>query len=161
MHHDETVIVPYLRGELPDAERRDVEAHRGGCAECTAVADDFRSILGALAQAAPKPPEVHWGRYRAELRAKLDQRLGRRVVARRWWPVSVALSGALAAVLMFLAVPDTRRDVRVADLGAVEETMIGGRLPLLQQYALVERLDLLEDLEVIGNLDALAPVKKS
>ena len=37
----------------------------------------------------------------------------------------------------------------------LEEAVIGGRLGLLQQYAVVERLDLLEELDVIRNLDRL------
>ena len=35
--------------------------------------------------------------------------------------------------------------------------MLGARLPLLQQYRVVERLDLLEDLDAIRQLDRLGP----
>ena len=159
MHSDETAIVPYLRGELGEAERRVLEAHLGACGECRATADDFRAILGRLAQTAPAPPAIHWGRYRAELREKLDRRVGGPRTIRRWWPASVALASAVAGVLLFLSVQESRQ-TRVADLGVVEETVIGGRLDLLQQYPVIERLDLLEDLEIIRNLDGLAPVKK-
>lgn len=155
MRHDETAIVPYLRGELGGAERREVEAHLAGCADCRAVADEFRSILAALVEAAPAPPAMHWGRYRAELRDKLDRQRRRAASPPRWRPVSLALSGALAAVLVFLAIEGTDRGTRSADLSAVEETVMGGRLDLFRQYSLVERLDLLEDLDVIGQLDAL------
>jgi len=37
-----------------------------------------------------------------------------------------------------------------------EEVAIGSELGLLQQFRTVERLELLEDLEVISNLDRLA-----
>lgn len=159
MRHDETAIVPYLRGELGDAERRAVEAHLAACTDCRAIADDFSAVLATLA-AEPEPPAVHWGAYRAELRGKLDQRRGRRPAAARWWPVSLALSGALAGVLVFFATDDIGREPRVAELGPIEEAMIGGRLDLLRQYPVVERLDLLEDLEVIRHLDGLEPVKE-
>jgi anti-sigma factor RsiW len=155
--HDETAIIPWLRGELPDAERRAVESHLAGCADCRAAAEDFRALLATLAAEAPEPPAVNWGAYRAELREKLDRRRG----GPRWWPVPLALSGALAAGLVFLVVGHTPRDSRLAELTAVEETVIGGRLDLLRQYPVVERLELLEDLEVIRNLDRLDPVKES
>lgn len=158
MRHAETAIVPYLRGELDDAERRAVEAHLAACADCRAVADDFSAVLATLA-AEPEPPAVHWGAYRAELRGKLDARRGRRTTAARWWPVSLALSGALAGVLVFVAF-DTGREPRTAEMTPVEEAVIGGRLDLLRQYSVVERLDLLEDLEVIRHLDGLEPVKE-
>jgi predicted anti-sigma-YlaC factor YlaD len=156
MAHDDTRIVPYLRGELPDRERSAVEAHLAECADCRATADDFRTMLTALAEGAPAPPAMNWGRYQAELREKIGRRS-----TRRWWPVSVALSGALAGVLVFFAVQDATRDPRTADIGAVEETVIGGQLDLLRQYSLVERLDLLEDLDVIRHLDGLESVRDS
>lgn len=156
MAHDETRIVPYLRGELSDSDRDALEAHFAECADCRTTADDFRTMLAALADGAPTPPVMNWGRYQAELRAKIGRRSGR-----RWWPVSVALSGALAAVLVFLAVQDATRDARTADIGAVEETVMGGQLDLLRQYSMVERLDLLEDLDVIRHLDGLESVRDS
>ncbi|MBI1734093.1 MAG: zf-HC2 domain-containing protein [Candidatus Rokubacteria bacterium] len=160
MRHDETAIVPYLRGELADAERRAMAAHLAACADCRKVADDFRVVLGLLVEGAPRPPEVHWGRYRAELRERLGRGAARGTTRPRWWPLPLALSGALAAVLVFLAV-QAPRDARVADLGVVEETVIGGQLDLLREYSMVERLELLEDLEVIRDLDGLEPVRES
>jgi anti-sigma factor RsiW len=161
MHPEQTSIVPYLRGELGESERRTLDAHLADCVECRRDLDDFRLMLDDLAHAAPKAPEPHWGAYRVEMREKLDRRLGRGRTSRRWWPISVALSGALVGVLVFFAAQDTRRETRIADLTPVEETVIGTRLDLLQQYALVERLDLLEDLELIRHLDQLEGVEKS
>jgi anti-sigma factor RsiW len=157
--HDRTGIVPYVRGELPESERGAMAAHLAGCAECRRLADDARRIFGMLVEGMPRPPEVHWGRYRAELLARLARRR-RRTLRPRWWPVPVALSGALAAVLVFLAVQGPR-DTRLTDVTAVEDAVIGGQLDLLRDYAVVERLDLLEDLEVIRDLDRLEPVTES
>ena len=118
------------------------------------MAPDDRDILDTLARTAPAPPDVHWGRYRAELREKLETRRARRT----WWrrPVPVALSASLAGVLLFFAVWGGHRNGTGTDLTALEEAVLGGQLGLLQQYAVVERLDLLEELDVIRNLDRLA-----
>jgi hypothetical protein len=43
---------------------------------------------------------------------------------------------------------------------ALEETVLGGQLELLQTYPVVERLDLLENLDVIRQLDRLAPSRE-
>jgi hypothetical protein len=157
--HDETAIVPYLGNELPEAEQRAMAAHLAGCAECRAVADDFRTVLGILGESAPRPPEVPWGRYRAELRERLARRRRSTAHPPWWWPVPAALSAALAAVLLFL-VFEPPRETRTADLNAVEEAVIGVELDLLRDYSIVERLDLLEDLDVIRDLDRLEPVQE-
>ena len=44
---------------------------------------------------------------------------------------------------------------RPTDAVAIEETALGAQLPLLREYRVVERLDMLEDLEVIRQLDRL------
>src|SRR5207249_9464450 len=61
--------------------------------------EQFRDLLADLARAVERPPDVHWGAYRAELRAKLEARLARR---RAWWrrPVPLALSASLAGALV-------------------------------------------------------------
>jgi hypothetical protein len=120
--------------------------------------EQFRDILDDLARAVPRPPDVHWGRYRAELREKLEARRERR---RAWWwrPVPLALSAGLAGLLLvvaLLAVQSARQSGTGVDFAAVEEAAIGGRLGLLEQYQVVERLDLLEELDVIRDLDRLA-----
>jgi hypothetical protein len=119
--------------------------------------EQFRDLLGDLARAVERPPDVHWSRYRAELREKLDARLERRRV---WWrrPVPLALSASLAGVLVvasLVALQSGRQSGTGADLAAVEEATIGDRLELLQQYRVVEQLDLLEEFDVIRDLDRL------
>ena len=63
------------------------------------------------------------------------------------------LAAGVATAVLLLAIHGLDR--RPGELAAVEETMLGARLPLLQQYRVVERLDLLEDLEAIRHLDRL------
>ena len=115
--------------------------------------EQYRDIVDALARSVPVPPEIHWGRWRAELAEKLEARRARR----SWWarPVPLALSAGLAGVLVFIAIWGAQRPGTGIDLVTLEEAVIGGRLGLLQQYRVVERLDLLEELDVIRNLDRL------
>ena len=114
----------------------------------------LREVLDTLATSAPTPPPVEWFRYRAELRAKIESRRPSR--QRSWWhPAPLAASAALAGVLVFLAVGDLHQ-ARPVDMIAVEEAAFGQRLDVVSQQALLERLDLLEDLEVIRNLGPLA-----
>ena len=63
------------------------------------------------------------------------------------------LAAGVATAVLLLAIHGLDR--RPVELAAVEETMLGARLPLLQQYRVVERLDLLEDIEAIRHLDRL------
>ena len=120
--------------------------------------EQFRDLLDDLAHAVERPPDIHWSRYRAELRAKLEARLERR---RTWWwwrPVPLALSASLACALVvgaLVVVQSGRQSGTGADLAAVEEAAIGDRLELLEQYRVVEHLDLLEEFDVIRDLDRL------
>ncbi|MGH7275956.1 MAG: anti-sigma factor family protein [Candidatus Rokuibacteriota bacterium] len=152
-NHLETDLVPYVRGELDPAERERVARHLDECADCRQDADDLRELLSKLALSAPPAPAIHWGRYRAELGEKLEARRARRA----WWgrPLPLVLSAGLAGLLLVFAVWGGRQSGSGVDLVTLEEAVIGGRLGLLQQYAVVERLDLLEELEVIRNLDRL------
>src|SRR5438445_6908657 len=117
--------------------------------------EQFRDVLDELARAVQVPPDVHWGRYRAELREKLEARRVRRRA--RWWrPVPLALSAGLAGLLLFFAIQSGRQNGTGMDFATVEEAAIGGRLGLLEQYQVVERLDLLEEFDVIRDLDRIA-----
>jgi hypothetical protein len=49
----------------------------------------------------------------------------------------------------------------VGDLGPYEEVVLGQRLQISEDSALLDRLDLLEDLDVIRNLDGLAATRGS
>ena len=161
--HAEREIIPYLRGELTAPDRERIDAHLKICADCRREAETSRQLLENLERSVPAPPEIHWGRYRAELRAKVEQRTGRARGARRWWlrPGPVALSAALAGVVLLLTVQGGFHHETVkTDLIAFEELVLGRRLDLLRRYEVVERLDLLEDFDVIQHLDGLSPTRE-
>ena len=149
--HPETALVPYAKGELASDERAGVDAHLEGCEACRQALADVRSVLAPLASA-PAPPEPHWGRYRAELHARLHA--GRS----RWWqrPLPIAVSAGLAAALLLFTLRPTPVDQRGGDLASLDETTIGARLDMLEHYDVVQRLDLLEELDVIRHLDVVS-----
>lgn len=152
--HPDNDLVPYLRGQLPPAERDRVARHLEECPDCRQDTELLRDLLGNLTRAIGQPPEVSWPRYRAELRAKLEARRER--IA--WWrrPMPVALSASLAGILLLVALWGGRELSKSTDPVGSAEVVIGQELDLLQDLRTVERLDLLEDLEVIRNLDGLA-----
>jgi len=158
--HPDADLIPYLRGELPPAERERIARHLDECPDCRQDTEQLRDLLGDLARAIGQPPEPNWARYRAELREKLEARRRQRAwgAGRAWWwrPVPLALSASLAGLLLVVAVWSGRQFSTVADPLTLDEAVLGGQLELLQQYQVVERLDLLEDLDVIRDLDGLA-----
>ena len=157
--HPEADLMAYVAGELAPAARAAVQAHLAGCAGCRRESEALTETVTALRRSLPTPPPVAWGNFQAEVRARLASGRPRRS---RWRfaPVPLALSGALAAGLLLMASGLAERSGRSpADLATVEEMAIGGRLDLLTQYPVVERLDLYEDLEVIRRLDELAPTR--
>jgi|SRR6266850_429609 len=153
--HPETELIPFLRGELASAEHERVAAHVAVCTECRGAIEESRVVLDALAARRPAPPDVDWGRYQAEVRAGVEAR-----PRRRWWarPVptlavaAMLTAGVLLGVRGLQRVTDERRPTEVV---AMDETALGAQLPLLREYRVVERLDMLEDLDVIGQLDRL------
>jgi anti-sigma factor RsiW len=158
--HPETELIAYLKDELPRPSRDAVARHLDGCVECRDTLAAFRKLLDGVA--ATTAPPVQWARYRAELRVRLEAEPGRRRWA--WWrrPIPVAVSAGLAAAVVALVIlaPSAWREERRArtaeGLSGFEEVVLGTRLDLLRQYSVVERLELLEDLDVIRQLDGLA-----
>jgi anti-sigma factor RsiW len=150
--HPETALVPYVREELAPAERARVATHLEGCDRCRVALADVRAVLGALASA-PAPSEPHWGRYRAELRA----RLAGRSRPPRWWqrPMPIALSAGLAAALLLFTLKPTPVEKPATNLTQLEETTLGARLDMLEHYDVVSRLDMLDAMDEIRQLDVV------
>jgi anti-sigma factor RsiW len=150
--HPETALVPYVKDELTATERARVAAHVESCERCRVALADVRAVLGALAPP-PAPTEPHWGRYRAELRARLAERARRP----RWWqrPLPLALSAGLAAALLLFTLRPTPVEKPAANLTQIEETALGARLDMLQHYDVVTRLDMLDALDEIRQLDVV------
>jgi anti-sigma factor RsiW len=148
--HPETALVPYVKDELAPAEHARVTAHLEGCERCRVALADVRAVLGALTPA-PVPTEPHWGRYRAELRTRLAER--RR--GPRWWPMPIALSAGLAALLVLLMLRPAPVEKPATNLTQIEETTLGARLDMLRHYDVVTRLDMLDAMDEIRQLDVV------
>ena len=152
MQHPQTELIAFIRGEMVGPARDRVAGHLQVCADCRKVQEDFRHTLEALRDLAPAPPAVPWHRYRTGLRRKLEER-SERAAGRAWWrwPVPLAVSAGLAGVLVFLAVQGNHTRTERSAAVAVE-TAIAPRLELLRNYRVVERLDLLEDFDILLGL---------
>ena len=153
--HPETELIPFLRGELAPADRERMAAHLAACAECRQATEESRAVLEALAARQPAPPPVDWGRYQAEVRERAAGRS-----QRRWWTRQVPrLAGAVTLTVMLLVgvrgLQRLTEEPQSADVVAIDETALGVQLPLLREYRVVERLDMLENLDVIRQLDRL------
>jgi len=159
--HPEIELIGHLRDELGPAERARIETHLASCAECRGTATAFQAILTDLR--ASEPPAIHWGKWMAELRGRLESVRSRPP----WWrqhPAAITLASAAAVALIALALPFGRALFEPSaspELVAFEEVTIGSRLDLLQQYQVVEHLDLLEDLDVISHLERLERGRES
>ena len=152
--HVDTALVSYLRGELSADERQRVERHLEACESCRAAAEDFRVIRERLAATPPPVAEPHWGRYRAELRARLEASGRRRRAGWLLRPVPVAMAAAaVAAIVLTLTVGQHGGGPGDA---VVDDAVLATRLDMIDKRPIVERLDLLEDLDVIRDLDRLA-----
>jgi anti-sigma factor RsiW len=151
--HVEDRLIALAAGDLDGAERAAVEAHVAGCAACRQAQADFARVASAVAR--PAAPPLHWGAYRAELRAKLDARGagGARSSGSWGWslrPLSMAVAAGLVAVMVWIGGPGG--SVGTGDL-ALDDSVLAARLGLISSLDLVQELDLLEDLDVIRGLD--------
>ena len=155
MRHPESELIALVRGELVGRARDRVASHLASCPDCRATRDQLHRALEALRGGSPEPPPLHWPRYRAELRGKLEARRARGA-ARPWWrwPVPLALSAALTGLLLFLAVHGGLSSREHPDVVASQEAAIARRLDLLRDYRIVERLELLEDFDILQTLDS-------
>jgi anti-sigma factor RsiW len=172
--HPETALVPYVRGELKGEEGARVARHLEGCAPCREAADSAAAAMRELARLVKAVPAPDPAIYRAELSRKLNARAepGARGNAKSRWRrtrivgFSLGAFGAAAAALMLIFV--MRQGARVAapppmDQLAMQEGPLqeaaktGADVGLLRDYPMVERLDLLENYDVIAHLDEVSP----
>ena len=102
----------YFYGELPLAERVEVQAHIGRCAECRAALDDLSVIRAALAVRpdVATPPGGDWSGFMARLETRIAQEDQAEIttspagVVRISWRRRVAPYLAAAAVLALVTV---------------------------------------------------------
>jgi hypothetical protein len=129
--HGSGQIELYFYGELPDAERRDVERHLASCAACRQALDDLALIRSALAQRpeADAPPSGDWSTFMARLDAAVarERALPAAPAVRRVMPL-LAMAALLALVTISVLLVARSRPplVEHADVAAATE---GGAPP--------------------------------
>ena len=148
--HPETLLIPHLRGELEGAERARVAAHLEGCDRCRSECDTLSATIGTLRQKIADLPMPDAASYRAELRRKMASRQERK---RSWWrPTLIAASFATAGVAVVIMTGwfSLHRGPNVDQLALADAD-----LGMLRAYPVVEKMDLLENYDVIEHLDDL------
>ena len=152
--HPETLLILHLRGELDAAARARVEAHLRGCARCRDEAAGLSNAMGAIGRQIAELPTPEWTIYRADLRRKLRDRIAaRQDRAESWWRPTLiwgSFAAAGVAALALVTLFALQRPPNVDQL-ALADVDIG----LLRTYPVVEKMDLLENYDVIDHLDEL------
>jgi anti-sigma factor RsiW len=150
--HPETLLIPHLRGELDAAARARIETHLRGCVRCRAKADGLSSALVTIRRQVAELPAPDWRSYNAELRRKIAARENR--VSRWWRPTLIWTSFAATAVaaVALLTLFASQRGPNVDQIALVDVDV-----GLLRSYPVVEKMDLLENYDVIEHLDELNP----
>ena len=72
--HERERLSAYLDGELPPAERGDVEAHLAACPECTALLANLAAVDEAAAALPAEAPAGYFDSFPARVRARLEAR---------------------------------------------------------------------------------------
>jgi hypothetical protein len=76
----------YLDDELPEAERRSVDAHLGECEDCRTTLDELRAVVSAAARSSDSPPAADlWPGVESRLAGPVRGRITpfRRAISRR------------------------------------------------------------------------------
>lgn len=99
--HSQDKLSAYLDAELSAADRRQLEAHLSGCADCSTALAELETLRGRIATEADRhtAPEQLRRRIHAALRAEPSQRPPRRATPRAWpWAwINLGLAGAATA----------------------------------------------------------------
>ena len=99
---DKETLVTYLYGECDPAERRLVESHLAGCADCAREVEAFRGVRGALAAWSPPERSAGFRIVAEEAAAPAEVRTATVLRPRRWWQAPMpGLIRAAAAILLF------------------------------------------------------------
>jgi putative zinc finger protein len=111
----------FVDGDLPPAEAAAVRTHSSGCALCTAALADLRALVShARTLETPEPPPTLWPSIEGELDRR--ERFSWLSIS-HWRPFTVgALAGAVAVVLVIVAVPIVRSRDRAAPVSPPPET---------------------------------------
>lgn len=130
----------YLDGELPVAEREELEEHLSVCADCSGVLDDLRRVVARASRLEHAPPEsdlwpgiaarIGFGSDGERVLALESYRRGREVpLTRRRFSFSLPQLVAAGIALVLLSAGSVWIALSVGDRSGagVEETLAGGQ----------------------------------
>lgn len=127
------LLMGYLDNELSDEQRRTLEAHLGGCAECRRELEGFRRLIAVASDVPLREPEQKlWDEYWSSLYNRLERGIG-------WILFSVAAI-ALLAWGGFKAIEELIRDPSIGLLLKIGLLAMLAGLAILFVSVLRERL---------------------
>jgi hypothetical protein len=112
MCNDPELILGYVYGELPEAERRGFDAHLATCAACRGEVAELRAARGHLAAWTPPEPDFGFRIVRGNSAP----------AARRWWPAPAWGLAAAAVLVLAVAAAIANVEVRYDSNGLVVRT---------------------------------------
>ncbi len=143
-------LVEYLDGRARPAERHAMEEHLAACAACRARAEEFRSLWGVmddLPSISPSPA------FDASLRARIAAEPPRRTF---WdWLPSPRLAFAVTA-LVALSVWMSSMPRVMPNLPPVAQTAQAAKVAAEQDFGMIRDLPVLENYDVVSKFDVLS-----
>ncbi len=145
----ESQLIAYMDDRVTVRERREVEQHLAGCAECRARVEGFRSVWKVLEETPVAEPSAWFdARLRQRIAAEPAPGMWARVVA--WLPQPRLALASLALIAVgFWAAAVTRPQIQApaaANPVAMSED---------QNFRMIKNMQVLENYEVLKDLDAL------
>jgi anti-sigma factor RsiW len=141
--------IAYFDGKASAAERREVEAHLGECAACSARAAEYRAMWGVLDELPPIAPSAS---FDAAVRAHVAAEPARH--AWRWYVPSARLAFSVSCLLV-LSVWFASRQTEVEPAPAVTSAAVT-QASSESDFRMINDLPELENYDVLTNFDALS-----
>lgn len=102
--HPDRRLSAYVDGELPEGERRRLEAHLEGCSRCRELAEELEALVGRAGRLPDRPPrEELWPGIAAEIGAQGGREGRETPLLRRTVRLGVPTLAAAAVALAFVA----------------------------------------------------------
>jgi len=138
----------YLDGELPAAEREQVESHLRECGPCARWLEELQAVDDFAQELPVAAPEGYFEAFPARVRERLAARRRRRVPAWTWAAAAAVLLAVVTPLTLIRreAAPAARRDAAAARVEAPPAGVEASAAPLpsatvsAQEYGRVARL---------------------
>jgi len=141
----ESQLISYLDGRVTVRERREVEQHLAGCADCRARVEGFRGVWKVLEETPGQEPSA-WFDARLRQRIAAEPAPGMWMRVMRWLPQPrLALASLTLIAVGFWAAAVTRPQFRTPAASPV--TMSED-----QNFRMIKNMQVLENYDVLKDL---------